>query len=202
MIAYLARANLPLSVLMTMCSTFLAIFLTPGLTHVFAKEYMDVDAGKMLLSTLQVVLLPLVVGLTLNQFFPKVVKRANLLAPLISVIAIVLIVSCVIGLNKTTISQAGPPLFLSVLLLHVGGFSLGYFAAKWLKYPEDFRRTVAIEVGMQNSGLGSELASRHVSLIAAAPCAISAIYHCILGSLLAGFWRARPPETAAKPQKN
>ena len=193
-IAYLARANLPLSVLMTMCSTFLAIFLTPGLTHVLASEHMDVPAGKMLLSTVQVVLLPLVVGLTLNQFFPKGVKRANLIAPLVSVIAIVLIVSCIIGLNKEKISTAGAPLFVSVLLLHVGGFGLGYLAAKVLKYPEDFRRTLAIEVGMQNSGLGSALAKKHLPPAAAAPCAISAVYHCILGSLLAAYWRTRPPQ--------
>jgi BASS family bile acid:Na+ symporter len=192
-IAYLARANLPLSVLMTMCSTFLAIFLTPGLTHVFASSQMEIPAGKMLLSTVQVVLLPLVIGLTLNQFLPKIVRKANLLAPLVSVIAIVLIVSCIIGLNKEMISSAGAVLFLSVLLLHVGGFGFGYLAAKLLKYPEDFRRTLAIEVGMQNSGLGSTLAKNHISIAAAAPCAISAIYHCILGSLLAAYWRTRPP---------
>lgn len=192
-IAYLARANLPLSVLMTMCSTFLAIFLTPGLTHVFASSQMEIPAGKMLLSTVQVVLLPLVAGLTLNQFFPKIVRKANLLAPLVSVIAIVLIVSCIIGLNKEMISSAGAALFLSVLLLHVGGFGFGYLVAKLLKYPEDFRRTLAIEVGMQNSGLGSTLAKQHISIAAAAPCAISAVYHCILGSLLAAYWRTRPP---------
>ena len=192
-IAYLARANLPLSVLMTMCSTFLAIFLTPGLTHVFASSQMDIPAGKMLLSTVQVVLLPLVIGRTLNQFFPKVVRRANLFAPLVSVIAIVLIVSCIIGLNKDKIASAGVPLFVAVLVLHVGGFSLGYLSAKFFKYPEDFRRTLAIEVGMHNSGLGSTLAKQHISIAAAAPCAISAVYHCILGSLLAAFWRAHPP---------
>jgi len=192
-IAYLARANLPLSVLMTMCSTFLAIFLTPGLTHVFASSQMEIHAGKMLLSTVQVVLLPLALGLTLNQSMPGLVRRANLLAPLVSVVAIVLIVSCIIGLNKATISEAGAPLFISVLLLHLGGFGFGYLAAKWLKYPEDFRRTLAIEVGMQNSGLGSTLAKQHISIAAAAPCAISAVYHCILGSLLAAYWRMRPP---------
>ena len=193
-IAYLARANLPLSVLMTMCSTMLAIFLTPGFTYVLAKEHIEVDAMKMLVTTVQVVLLPIAVGLTLNQFFPKVVKRVNLVAPLISVIAIVLIVSCIIGLNKDRIATAGVSLFIAVLLLHVGGFSLGYFAAKILRYPEDFRRTLAIEVGMQNSGLGTTLASKHISPAAAAPCAISAVYHCILGSLLAGYWRLRPPQ--------
>jgi len=78
-------------------------------------------------------------------------------------------------------------------LLHLGGFALGYLIIKALGYSEDYRRTVSIEVGMQNSGLGSELAKKHVSLSAAAPCAISAVYHCIIGSLLAAYWRRKQP---------
>lgn len=68
-------------------------------------------------------------------------------------------------------------------------------AAKVLKYPEDFRRTMAIEVGMQNSGLGGALAKQHLPPASAAPCAISAVYHCILGSLLAAYWRTRPTQS-------
>ena len=72
-------------------------------------------------------------------------------------------------------------------------FFVGYLIIKLLGYSEDYRRTVSIEVGMQNSGLGSELAKKHVSLSAAAPCAISAVYHCIIGSLLAAYWRSKSP---------
>ena len=100
-------------------------------------------------------------------------------------------------MNKDKIATAGAPLFISVLLLHLGGFGFGYLAAKVLKYPEDFRRTLAIEVGMQNSGLGSALAKKHLAIAAAAPCAISAVYHCILGSMLAAYWRLRPPAIAS-----
>ncbi|NRB43693.1 MAG: bile acid:sodium symporter family protein, partial [Verrucomicrobiales bacterium] len=77
------------------------------------------------------------------------------------------------------------------LLLHLGGFVLGYLLVKLLGYPEDYRRTVSIEVGMQNSGLGSKLAEKHISVTAAAPCAISAVYHCIIGSFLAAYWRRK-----------
>ena len=147
----------------------------------------------MLLSTLQIVLIPIVLGIFLNQYCPRLIKGVKDFAPLVSVIVIVLIVSCIIGLNKDKIIAAGMNLFLSVLLLHLGGFALGYLIIKVLGYSEDYRRTVSIEVGMQNSGLGSELAKKHVSLSAAAPCAISAVYHCIIGSLLAAYWRRKPP---------
>ena len=193
-IAFLGRANLPLSVLMTMCSTFMAIFMTPLLTDTLASQYMEVSATKMLLTTVQIVLIPIGVGILLNHYFPNKVRAVKDAAPLVSVIVIVLIVSCIIGLNKENIQSAGISLFIAVLLLHLGGFVLGYLLVKLLGYPEDYRRTVSIEVGMQNSGLGSELAKKHISVTAAAPCAISAVYHCIIGSFLAAYWRRKVPD--------
>ncbi|MDC0049261.1 bile acid:sodium symporter family protein [Verrucomicrobia bacterium] len=191
-IAFLGRANLPLSVLMTMCSTFMAIFLTPLLTDTLASHYMEISATQMLLTTVQIVLIPIVVGILLNQYFPNKVRAAKDAAPLVSVIVIVLIVSCIIGLNQKQIQSAGASLFIAVLLLHLGGFVLGYLLVKLLGYPEDYRRTVSIEVGMQNSGLGTKLAT-DISVTAAAPCAISAVYHCIIGSFLAAYWRRKVP---------
>lgn len=188
-IAFLGRANLALSVLMTMCSTFIAILLTPFLTDLLASQYMEISALKMLLSTVQIVLIPIVIGILMNRYLPGAVKAARDVAPLVSVVVIVLIVSCIIGLNKEKIQNAGSGLFLAVLLLHLGGFMLGYLLTKILGYPEEYQRTVSIEVGMQNSGLGSELAKKHISLVAAAPCAISAVYHCVIGSFLAAYWR-------------
>ena len=193
-IAFLARANLALSVLMTMCSTCIAILCTPLLTELLASAHMEIPAGKMLLPTMQIVLIPVVAGLCLNHYYPKLVSRAKHAAPLLSVVVIVLIVSCIIGLNKEKIANAGPALFLAVMLLHLGGFLLGYLLARILGYRENYRRTVSVEVGMQNSGLGSRLAEKHISVAAAAPCAISAVYHCIIGSLLAAYWRRRIPE--------
>ena len=191
-IAFLGRANLPLSVLMTMCSTFMAIFLTPLLTDTLASHYMEISATQMLLTTVQIVLIPIVVGILLNQYFSNKVRAAKDAAPLVSVIVIVLIVSCIIGLNQKQIQSAGASLFIAVLLLHLGGFVLGYLLVKLLGYPEDYRRTVSIEVGMQNSGLGTKLAT-DISVTAAAPCAISAVYHCIIGSFLAAYWRRKVP---------
>ncbi len=193
-IAFLARANLPLSVLMTMCSTFAAVVATPYLTKFLAGSYLPVDAWGLLLSTVQVVLLPVTIGLLLNQFTPAVVRWAKPVFPLISVIVIALIVAAIVAVRKELIAESGAPLLGAVFLLHAGGFGLGYLAGKLLGLPVPSRRTLGIEVGMQNSGLGAALARQHFAAepLAAVPAAISAVTHCVIGSVMAAWWRRRP----------
>ena len=190
-IAYLSRGNLPLSVLMTMCSTLVAIVATPYLTKFLAGSYMPVDAWGLLKTTVQVVLLPVAVGVTLNQFAPKVVKWAKPVFPLVSVVVIALIVAGIIAVRKDDISEQAGVLIAAVFLLHTGGFSLGYLGGKLLGYDVSVRRTLSVEVGMQNSGLGAALAKKHFAAepMAAVPSAISALLHCIIGSVLASWWR-------------
>ncbi len=189
-VAFLARANVALSVLMTICSTFAAILLTPYLTKWLAGTLVDVDALGLLISTVQVVLIPVMAGVLLNHFFPKAVKMLRPVSPFISVVAIVLIVASIIGQNRETIFEASWRLLAAPALLHLSAFLLGYTLAKLVKLPEDAARTISIEVGMQNSGLGAHLANKHFpGTVAPVPCAISAVYHCIIGSLLAGIWR-------------
>lgn len=192
-VTYLARANVPLSVLMTMCSTFAAVFMTPLLTRLLAGQYVDVDAWKLFMDTLQVVLLPLVVGMILNYFTPKLVKRVLPVAPLTSVILVALICASIIGQQRDSIMNQGPRLLLAVLLLHTLGFALGYAFAWAFKYDRSTCRTISIEVGMQNSALGASLAQRSFEMMPAAPtpCALSAVCHSVLGSLLAAYWRWR-----------
>lgn len=194
-IAYLSRANVALSVLMTMCSTLLAVALTPALAGWLAGEFVQVDVGQLLVKTLTVVLLPVVVGLLLNQFASRWVEPITKFSPLVSVAVIVLIVGCIIALKKTEIIEAGYPLLVAILALHVAGFLLGYAFAFLGGFDEDYRRTVSIEVGMQNSGLGAELASALGDPLAPVPSAISAFFHCLIGSLLAGLWRLRPTQS-------
>ena len=193
-IAYLARANLALSVLMTMCSTLLAIVLTPLLTKWLAGAILEIDALAMFRSMVTIVLLPVIGGVALNHFFGKSLAPVKMVSPLISVLVIVLIVGAIIGKNRADISEAGVTLLVAVGCLHGIGFGIGYWLVRLLNFPKDFCRTVSIEVGMQNSGLGAALARRHVSPIAAAPCAISALYHCIIGSFLAAWWRRKAVE--------
>ncbi len=195
-VTFLARANVALSVLMTMCSTFGAIVLTPLLTKWLAGTYVPVDALGLFLSTIKIVLAPLVLGVALHHFVPRVVKTILPVAPLVSVIVITLICASIIGSNADALKRSGGRLLIAVFLLHTAGFGLGYLTARWLRFAERDCRTIAIEVGMQNSGLGAALARQHFSALplAALPCAISATFHSIIGSLLAGLWRMFPPK--------
>jgi bile acid:Na+ symporter, BASS family len=193
-VTYLARANVALSVLMTMCSTFGAIVMTPLLTKWLAGTYVPVPAWGLFLSTLKVVLAPLVLGLGLNHFAPRLVKAVLPVAPLISVLTITLICASIIGVSAEPLKASGGKLLLAVFLLHAGGFSLGYFFARLLRYNTINCRTISIEVGMQNSGLGASLAKEHFASmpLTPLPCAISATFHSVIGSILAGLWRLRP----------
>jgi BASS family bile acid:Na+ symporter len=194
-VSYLARANVALSVLMTMCSTFAAVILTPVLTKWLAGAYVPVDAWQLFLQTVKVVLAPVLLGLALHHATPRLVRAVLPVAPLVSVAVIVLICASIIGKQVDSIRESGLTLLTAVLLLHVGGFLLGHCLARAFGYDELIRRTVSIEVGMQNSGLGAVLAQKGFPALpaAATPSAISATFHSIIGSFLAGVWRLRPP---------
>ena len=203
-ICFLARANVALSVLMTLVSTCAAVVLTPILTKLLAGKVLPVDAVALFGSMLKVVLLPLVCGIAVNSLIgglrrPERLRRwIEALGPVVSVIVIVLIVSCVVGLNRDRIAAVGGVLFAAVFLLHALGFGLGYAVMAVLGRDEAMRRTVSVEVGMQNSGLGASLAKTHFAEFALAPvpAAISAVFHSIIGSLLAAWWRRGTPGRA------
>lgn len=191
---YIARSNLALSVLMTLCSTLGAVVMTPLLTKWLAGAYVPVDALGLFLSTIEIVLAPVLLGLALNRYAPRFVKWVLPVAPLVSVLAITLICASIIGASAKDFEKSGFELILAVLLLHSGGFLLGYVFSRALRCDELTSRTISVEVGMQNSGLGAALAQSHFSNLPLAPlpCAISATFHSIIGSVLAGIWRLRP----------
>lgn len=191
-VTYLARANVALSVVMTMCSTFAAVVMTPMLTAWLAGALVKVDAWGLFWSTCQVVVLPVIVGLWVNRLAPLTVQRAQLLLPLISVVTIALICSSIIGGSAAAVREAGLRLLGAVFGLHAGGFLLGYIVSRVLRFDIPVARTVSIEVGMQNSGLGVVLARKHFAdPLTAVPCAISSVFHSVIGSILAGWWRWR-----------
>ena len=191
-VAYLARANVALSVLMTMCSTFAAVLMTPLLTKWLAGQLVEVDAWKLFLNTVQVVLIPVLLGLALHHAAPRVTKFIMPVAPPVAVIAIVLIVASIVGQNAGSIVEHAGILLTAVGLLHGGGFALGYLCARVFGYESTIRRTVSIEVGMQNSGLGAVLAKNHFAdPLTAVPSALSSVCHSVIGSALAGVWRWR-----------
>lgn len=192
-VCYLARGNVALSVLMTMCSTFAAVVMTPLLTGWLAGAYVPVDSWGILLTTSQVVLLPLLLGLFLHHKTPRLTEMLLPAGPLLSVMVISLIVGSIIGQNAAAIMSHGLMLLAAVILLHAGGFSLGYAMARSMGYDHTIARTISIEVGMQNSGLGAVLAKTRFAAepLAAVPSALSSVCHSIIGSLLAGWWRLR-----------
>jgi BASS family bile acid:Na+ symporter len=196
-VTFLARGNLALSVVMTMCSTFGAVFMTPLLTKWLAGTVVPVDAAGLFLSTVKVVLLPLALGLVLHHGAPRVVERLLPAAPLLSVAGVTLIVAAIIAQNAAPIRDSAGALVVAVFALHAIGFALGYGLARLLGMSPNDRRTVSIEVGMQNSGLGVVLARKHFTdaatgqCLAAVPCAISSVFHSVIGSALAALWRVR-----------
>lgn len=200
---YLARSNVALSVLMTLCSTLGAMVMTPLLTKWLAAKYVPVDAAGLFFSTVKIVLAPVILGVGLNRYAPRLVKWVLPVSPLVSVLTITLICASIIGGSRDNFLQSGGKLILAVFLLHTGGFLLGYLLSRAWRCDELTSRTISVEVGMQNSGLGAALAKAHFAnpALVALPCAISATFHSVIGSLLAGLWRLRPvaPRTPDSP---
>ncbi|MBG9450444.1 sodium transporter [Cytobacillus firmus] len=201
---YLAKGNVPLSIAMTSVSTLLAPIMTPLLLLLLAGQWMPVDAVAMFKSIVQVIIVPIVLGLAIKKFFPVAVEKSLTVLPLISVAAIITIVAAVVSGNSATIAASGLLIFTAVMLHNGFGLLLGYFAGKVLGQEEVNRRAIAIEVGMQNSGLGVALATAHFGPLAALPSVLAAAWHNISGPILATYWSKKPAvksevETAVQP---
>ena len=197
-ITYLARGDVALSITLTASSTLLAVVMTPLLALLYVGQSVDVPAWDMLLSVLQVVLVPVLVGTLLNSYVGKRLERLQRLLPLISVAAIVLIIGIIVAQNRAMLAKVGPTVLLAVALHNGSGLASGYALARLLRFDTRSSRTLAIEVGMQNSGLGVVLATQYFSALAALPGALFSIWHNLTGSLLAGYWSRRssdPPSS-------
>jgi len=191
-VSYLARADVPLSVIMTTASTLAAALMTPWLTAWLAGRYVEVDSWGLAASTLQVVVLPVLAGVLLRAKAGKATDSLVAWSPLMAVAAISMIVAGVLAQNASVLREAGGRLFGALLILHWGGFALGWVLSRLLRQSPAVARTISIEVGMQNSGLGVVLAQRHFpDPLSALPGAISTVVHCLSGSLLACWWRWR-----------
>ena len=190
-ITYLAKGDLALSVGMTAVSTLLAPLLTPLLTWALAGKTVDVDVAGMLLSILWVVILPIVVGLTVKWIWPKFTEKATDYLPAVSSIAIALIVAIVIGANASKLMAGGLVIVVVVVLHNLCGLSLGYLIGRMLGLSEPKKRAISIEVGMQNSGLASSLATIHFAAypLATIPGAIFSVWHNISGAMVAYLYR-------------
>ncbi len=190
-ITYLARGNVALSISLTTFSTILAVVLTPTTTQLLADTAIEVPTGKMLISILTIVIFPVGLGLTLKHFYSYRINTIKTYLPLVATSAIILIIAIITALNADQFGKLGLSLLLAVALHNLFGLIAGYSCAKFLGYPARECRTLAIEVGMQNSGLAVALAIKHFSAAAALPGAIFSIWHNISGAALAFIWSKR-----------
>ena len=183
-IVFLSRSNLALSVTMTAISTMAAIVMTPLLTSSLSGSEIDVDIMGLFYSTLKVVLIPVVLGVFLNARLPGYIQNIQFYSPSVAVIIITLIVASIIGESKEIILDSGASLIFSIMTLHLIGFLLGYFLSKLFLKNERVSRTISVEVGMQNSGLGVVLAKENfINPAVAIPAAISSLVHSLYGSI-------------------
>jgi BASS family bile acid:Na+ symporter len=189
-ITYLAKGDLALSVGMTGVSTLLAPLLTPLLTLALAGKSVNVDVWGMLLSILWVVILPIVIGLTVKWLWPRITEKAATYLPALSSIAIATIVAIIIGANASKLLTGGVVIILVVMLHNICGLSLGYLLGRLLRLSEPKKRAISIEVGMQNSGLASSLATIHFATypLATIPGAIFSVWHNISGAIVARLY--------------
>jgi BASS family bile acid:Na+ symporter len=192
-ITFLAKADVPLSVTMTAVSTLAAAVFTPALSAWLIGARIPVDVIAMARDTALVILLPIAFALGAKRLLPHIAKKLEHSANFLAVLAITLIVASIIGSSRAQILSGGFSIVAAVFTLHAGGFLLGYLLSRLLRIPEIQARTISIEVGMQNSGLGVVLAVKHLTPLAAVPCAVSSLMHSLIGSLLASVFSRRPP---------
>ncbi len=188
---YLSRGDVALSVGMTSVNTLLAPFLTPAITYLLLKTTVSVDVLSMFLSIIKVVIVPIALGFIINKFWGKYTQKVADVLPLISVTAITLIVAAVVSHNSERILATGAIVFVVVILHNLLGYLVGFGLGLALKMPLPRKKALAIEIGMQNSGLATSLAGSAFPDLAMAtvPGAIFSVWHNISGALLANFCR-------------
>ena len=190
-IAYLARANVPLSVTLTLTSTCLAPVLTPAIVYLVLEKQVHIDFWSMVQSVFWIVVFPLVDGLILRRLLRRRLEPVLRVFPSVSILVIAMVIACIIGLNRQALLAFPLLVFLAVVLHNTLGLAAGYGMARLFRYSHRDARTLAIEVGMQNSGLGVALAVKHFGVASALPGALFSLWHNLSGVGLARRWRVR-----------
>ena len=187
-IAYLSKGDVALSISMTLASTLIGVVATPFLCAFYLSETIAVDTGAMLVSILQMVLLPVVAGALVNYYQRPIVLKIEPALPSIAIVLILIIIAVIVALNADRLPQVGLLTLVAVMLHNTLGLAGGFFISRLFGFSLRQSQTIAIEVGMQNSGLGVALALQYFSATAALPGALFSIWHNISGSLLAARW--------------
>lgn len=190
-ISYLAKADVAYSIALTSASTFLSPVLTPTFTYIFGRTFIEIKFWPMFFSIIKMVILPLLLGLGIKHYLKEKVERIKCAFPAISSLFIAFICGLVVALNKNYLAGISPFIFIAVFLHNFFGLLFGYWAGILYRFDTRRRRTLSIEVGMQNAGLGAVLALKHFSSAAALPNALFATWCIITASILAEIWHRR-----------
>jgi len=194
-LSYIAKADVAYSVSLTSVSTLLTPIMTPTLTYILASSILEVNFWQMFFSLINMVIIPLIIGIMMRHFFNKRIEKILKIFPAISTTFIVFICALVIALNKGRLAQITGIVIFAVILLNLAGMLLGYGVGKVSRFSVKRRRTLSIEIGMQNAGLGTVLALKHFGPQTAVPAA-AFVFVCIFtASIAAEVWRGKRPET-------
>lgn len=199
---WLAGGHVALSVSMTLVSTLISVVATPLLAWLLVGQSVEVPVAGMFMSIAQLVIAPIALGVVIHHFLGQQIRRVEPLLATVAMAAIVLIIAIVVGLNAGRLATLGPLVAVAVILHNAIGLAGGYAVGRLLGFDQRVARTIAIEVGMQNSGLAVALANQFFSATAALPGALFSVWHNVSGSLLAGYWKRRPvtdAEGGARP---
>jgi len=194
-ISYIAKADTAYSVSLTTVSTLLCPLLTPGLTFILARSRLEVPFWEMVFSVVKMVIVPLFAGFGVRHYFKEKIEKVLPIFPAISVTFIIFICSLVIALNKDRLAQVTGLVLATAVILNIYGMLSGYGVGSAFRMEVRRRRTLAIEIGMQNAGLGTVLALKHFGEKAAIPAAIFVFVCIITASVMAELWQKRPSET-------
>lgn len=195
--AYLAKANVALSITITSISTLLAPFVTPFLMKLLAGEFIEINVLEMMWSIVKMIILPIGAGLIFNKLRGKGAKWLDRAMPLVSMLAIGIIIIVITAAGRDSLLDIGGMLMIIVLAHNLFGYLFGYWFARLMKLSEQDARTISIEVGMQNGGLASGIANSlgKIATMGLAPAVFGPLMN-ITGSILASYWHKRPVKEA------
>jgi BASS family bile acid:Na+ symporter len=185
---YIARGDVALSICMTLTSTTLGVFITPALIGFYLSDTIEVDTVPLLLSMIQLVLIPVIAGVIVSNWIGGKQEIIEKLVSPLSMLLILIIIGIVVALNAEMLAQVGLLVITAVILHNILGIGIGLAVSRLFGFNLRQSQTIAIEVGMQNSGLGVALALQHFSATAALPGALFSIWHNLSGSFLASRW--------------
>jgi bile acid:Na+ symporter, BASS family len=191
-LAFIAKANMPLSVTIAAISTLLAPFLTPLLMKLLAGQYVAIDLQAMMLHVAEIIILPIVFGLLVNKFLSNSIKKLQSFLPKISMLGVLMMMIVIVSSGRDSLLEIGPLLFVSAMIHHTIGYLFGYWSGRFMGLDEASCRTISLEVGMQNGGLASGIALQMGKIATVGLASVIAVpWMTISGSMLSNWWRNR-----------